>query len=116
MSDLLIVSMGYELKSEIKFRLRYGTRVYMSPYNMLHNPDSFNMQRYVTIRVRVSSPLRQHILDGAPVATFDFFLQLFFGEPLEVLETELVLFQVNLASHYTRLHKESLRSMFGEES
>lgn len=53
-----------------------------------------------------SSPLGEHVLDRLPILWRHHLLDLVLGQPLEVLDAELVALQIGLASHDAGFHEE----------
>jgi hypothetical protein len=65
-------------------------------------------------RITDPSSLGQHILDALPVGFLYLLLELILCQPLEVLQAEFVLFQVDLTGHDACFQEESLGTVLGE--
>ena len=70
--------------------------------------NSILVQIFINLPPRSTSPLNQHILYRAPVVRMHLLLQFLLGQPLEVRQTQLVILQIRLTTHYSRLHEKSL--------
>ena len=60
---------------------------------------------------RLPRAFMSYVLHALPIAVFNFLLQLVLRKPLEVLVPQLVLLEIDLAGHHTRLKEEGLRAL-----